>query len=212
MTREEKLPPGVYRRKDSKSLWIHYGYRGRDYRESAETNSPKKAAALREGSSSTTCAAPLPGTCAAGASRRKSLWRSEVGKQLLCFIATRSWTIKISPTQWICWKRVKTRNGNGWEGSSLQKKTISESSQPNPPQPETPASFPQSLAGTSRLHHREVSREILGRLHRGTARACKAVNYGGLTVGAGRGSRTPKGRSPADFESDGSTPEHEINE
>ncbi len=48
MTREEKLPPGVYRRKDSKSLWIHYGYRGRDYRESAETNSPKKAAALRD--------------------------------------------------------------------------------------------------------------------------------------------------------------------
>ena len=121
MTREDKLPPGVYRRKDSKVLWIHYGYRGRDYRESAETNSPKKAAALREGSSSTTCAAPLPGTCAAGASRRRSLWRSGVGKQLLCFIATR--TIKISPTQWICWKRVKTRNGNGWEGSSLQKKT-----------------------------------------------------------------------------------------
>ena len=48
MEREEKLPPGVYRRKDSKVLWIHYGYRGRDYRESAETNSPKKAAALRE--------------------------------------------------------------------------------------------------------------------------------------------------------------------
>jgi len=48
MTREDKLPPGVYRRKDSKVLWIHYGYRGRDYRESAETNSPKKAAALRE--------------------------------------------------------------------------------------------------------------------------------------------------------------------
>ena len=48
MTREEKLPPGVYRRKDSKSLWVHYGYRGRDYRESAETNSPKKAAALRD--------------------------------------------------------------------------------------------------------------------------------------------------------------------
>jgi integrase len=48
MASETKLPPGVYRRKDSKSLWIHYGHRGRDYRESAETNSPKKAAALRE--------------------------------------------------------------------------------------------------------------------------------------------------------------------
>jgi integrase len=48
MAREEKLPPGVYRRSDSKFLWIHYGYRGRDYRESAETNSPKKAAAVRE--------------------------------------------------------------------------------------------------------------------------------------------------------------------
>jgi integrase len=48
MARENKLPPGVYRRKDSKALWIHYGYRGRDYRESAETDSPKKAAALRE--------------------------------------------------------------------------------------------------------------------------------------------------------------------
>ena len=30
MSREEKLPPGVYRRKDSKFLWIHEGYRGRD--------------------------------------------------------------------------------------------------------------------------------------------------------------------------------------
>jgi integrase len=48
MAREGKLPPGVYRRKDSKFLWIHYGYRGRDYRESAETNSPKKATALRD--------------------------------------------------------------------------------------------------------------------------------------------------------------------
>src|SRR6059058_3879197 len=48
MAPEEKLPQGVYRRKDSKVLWIHYGYRGRDYRESAETNSPNKAAALRE--------------------------------------------------------------------------------------------------------------------------------------------------------------------
>ena len=48
MAREEKLPPGVYRRKDSKFLWIHYGYRGRDYRESAETNSPKKAACFRD--------------------------------------------------------------------------------------------------------------------------------------------------------------------
>src|SRR5271167_3339700 len=48
MAREEKLPPGVYRRKDSKFLWIHYGYRGRDYRESAETNSPKKASSLRD--------------------------------------------------------------------------------------------------------------------------------------------------------------------
>ena len=48
MAREEKLPAGVYRRKNSKFLWIHYGYRGRDYRESAETDSPKKAAALRE--------------------------------------------------------------------------------------------------------------------------------------------------------------------
>src|SRR5436190_23485680 len=48
MTREEKLPAGVYRRKNSKFLWIHYGYRGSDYRESAETDSPKKAAALRE--------------------------------------------------------------------------------------------------------------------------------------------------------------------
>src|SRR5260370_11048784 len=48
MASEEKLPAGVYRRKDSKFLWIHSGHRGRDYRESAETNSPKKAAALRE--------------------------------------------------------------------------------------------------------------------------------------------------------------------
>ena len=48
MAREGKLPPGVYRRKDSTFLWIHYGYRGRDYRESAETNSPKKATALRD--------------------------------------------------------------------------------------------------------------------------------------------------------------------
>jgi integrase len=48
MERTEKLPPGVYRRKDSKFLWIHYGYRGRNYRESAETNSPKKAAAFRD--------------------------------------------------------------------------------------------------------------------------------------------------------------------
>src|SRR5215472_1851649 len=48
MASEDKLPPGVYRRKDSKILWIHYGYHGRDYRESAETDSPKKAAALRE--------------------------------------------------------------------------------------------------------------------------------------------------------------------
>ena len=48
MAREGILPPGVYRRKDSKFLWIHYGYRGRDYRESAETNSPKKATALRD--------------------------------------------------------------------------------------------------------------------------------------------------------------------
>jgi len=48
MAPAEKLPPGVYRRKDSKFLWIHYGYRGRNYRESAETNSPKKAAAFRD--------------------------------------------------------------------------------------------------------------------------------------------------------------------
>jgi hypothetical protein len=48
MACEQKLPPGVYRRKDSKVLWIHYGYHGRDYRESAETDSPKKASALRE--------------------------------------------------------------------------------------------------------------------------------------------------------------------
>jgi hypothetical protein len=38
------------------------------------------------------------------------------------------------------------------------------------------------------------------------------VNYGGLTVGAGRGSRTPKTRSPADFEADGSESEDELNE
>ena len=48
MATEAKLPPGVYRRKDSTFLWIHYGYHGRDYRESAETDSPKRAAALRE--------------------------------------------------------------------------------------------------------------------------------------------------------------------
>jgi integrase len=48
MPNEEKLPAGVYRRKDSKVLWIHYGHRGGNYRESAETNSPRKAAALRE--------------------------------------------------------------------------------------------------------------------------------------------------------------------
>ena len=30
--------------------------------------------------------------------------------------------------------------------------------------------------------------------------------------GAGRGSRTPKDRSPADFESDGSEPEDKLNE
>ena len=95
----------------------------------------------------------------------------------------------------------RQRLGGIFAAKENQSAAISESSQPNPPQPETPASSPQSLAGTSRLHHIEVSREILGRLHRGTARACKAVNYGGLTVGAGRGSRTPKGRSPADFES-----------
>jgi hypothetical protein len=45
MAREEKLPPGVYRRKDWKFLWIHDGYRGRDYRESAETGTWKHAAA-----------------------------------------------------------------------------------------------------------------------------------------------------------------------
>jgi len=70
-----------------------------------------------------------------------------------------------------------------------------------PSQPETPVSSSESAVGTSRLHHVEVSREIFRRLHRGTSRACNATNYGGLSAGAGRGSRTPKGRSPADFES-----------
>ena len=70
-----------------------------------------------------------------------------------------------------------------------------------PSQPETPVSSPESAVRTSRLHHVEVSREIFRSLHRGTRRACNATNYGGLSAGAGRGSRTPKGRSPADFES-----------
>jgi len=34
----------------------------------------------------------------------------------------------------------------------------------------------------------------------------------GFEAGAGRGSRTPKGRSPADFEADGSSPKDELNE
>jgi len=59
-----------------------------------------------------------------------------------------------------------------------------------PFQPETPVSSPESALRTSRLHHVEASREIFRSLHRGTMRACNAMNYGGLSAGAGRGSRT----------------------
>ena len=95
----------------------------------------------------------------------------------------------------------RQRLGGIFAAKENQSVAVGESSPPNPPQLEAPASSSQSLAGTSRLHHVELSREISRRLHRGTARACKAANYGGLSIGAGRGSRTPKGRSPADFES-----------
>jgi Phage integrase family len=68
-------------------------------------------------------------------------------------------------------------------------------------EPETPTTVSDDSLGTSRLHHVEVSREVFQRLHRRTRRAVNAVNYRELSTGAGRGSRTPKGRSPADFES-----------
>ena len=68
-------------------------------------------------------------------------------------------------------------------------------------QPEMPTSSSEDSVGTSRLHHVKVSREIFARLHHGTRRPVNAGNYSELSAGAGRGSRTPKGRSPADFES-----------
>jgi hypothetical protein len=77
----------------------------------------------------------------------------------------------------------------------------SDFSRANAPQPETPTTVSDGSLATSRLHHVEVSREIFRQLHRGTGRAVNAVNYRELSPGAGRGSRTPKGRSPADFES-----------
>jgi len=67
-------------------------------------------------------------------------------------------------------------------------------------EPEMPTNSSEEPVRASRLHHVEVSPEIFRRLHRGTRRAVNAVNYSELSAGAGRGSRTPKGRSPADFE------------
>jgi hypothetical protein len=59
----------------------------------------------------------------------------------------------------------------------------------------------EKSALTSRLRHVEGSAGVSGRLHRGTSRTRKPICKRDLGIGAGRGSRTPKGRSPADFES-----------
>jgi hypothetical protein len=74
-------------------------------------------------------------------------------------------------------------------------------SQPSAQQEKTPASASGNSAITSRLRHVEALVALSGALHRGTARPGKPLRHKGLRAGAGRGSRTPKGRSPADFES-----------
>ena len=70
-------------------------------------------------------------------------------------------------------------------------------------QRETSGSSSGNFAVTSRLHHVEDFAAIFRRLHRGTTRPRKPSRDRDLSAGAGRGSRTPKGRSPADFENTG---------
>jgi Phage integrase family len=78
---------------------------------------------------------------------------------------------------------------------------INVGSQQSGHQRETSASSSGNFAVTSRLHHVEDFAAISHRLHRGTTRPRKPSHDRDLSAGAGRGSRTPKGRSPADFES-----------
>ena len=78
---------------------------------------------------------------------------------------------------------------------------INVGSQQSGHQRETSASSSGNFAVTSRLHHVEDSAAISRRLHRGTTRPRKPSRDRDLSAGAGRGSRTPKDRSPADFES-----------
>ena len=73
-------------------------------------------------------------------------------------------------------------------------------SQKNSHQPTTLA-ISEKSALTSRLRHVEGAAGVSGRLHRGTSRTRKPICKRDLGVGAGRGSRTPKTRRSADFES-----------
>jgi hypothetical protein len=79
-------------------------------------------------------------------------------------------------------------------------------------QRETPGGSSGNSAVTSRVHHVEALGAISGRLHRRTTRPRKASWDRDLRVGAGRGSRTPKTRRSADFESEGLKPEDKLNE
>jgi integrase len=87
----------------------------------------------------------------------------------------------------------------GVSAASAERSPVLRDSSPLPPG--NPSSGSDAFAGTSRLHHVRVPSEFARRLHRGTRRTSNVVSYQGFSAGAGRGSRTPKGRSPADFES-----------
>ena len=78
---------------------------------------------------------------------------------------------------------------------------ITDCSAPQSSRRETQAGCSGRSPGTSRLHRVEDLVEASERLHRGAKKAHKLTNLKHLSAGAGRGNRTPKGRSPADFES-----------
>ena len=77
---------------------------------------------------------------------------------------------------------------------------ITDCSAPQSSRRETQAGCSGRSPGTSRLHRVEDLVEASERLHRGAKKAHKLTNLKHLSAGAGRGNRTPKGRSPADFE------------
>ena len=78
---------------------------------------------------------------------------------------------------------------------------ITDCSAPQSSRRETQAGCSGRSSGTSRLRHVEGLVEASGRLHRGAKKAHTLTNLKHLSAGAGKGNRTPKGRSPADFES-----------